>query len=213
MHSRDISNVAARVRELGKPIPASISKQTLPMYTTIKSLMESMIPDLQGINADRYHYNVSMGIQEYMEAVLFQHYLETQMLLTHEEAGACLPSGMRLTFEDYLLGIFDMTGELMRFAITYMATNGKLPSSDNALQTSILADMQLLRSQLENLNVVGHKLNKEYEQKLKTTKQSVEKIENSVYSMLVRGKERPKGWRPDTGPVEGRREAEEIESY
>ena len=209
----DISNVAVRVRELGKPIHVSISKQTKPMYTTIKTLMESMIPELQGINADRYHYNVSMGIQEYMEAVLFQHYLETQMLLTHQEAAALLPFGMKLTSEDYLLGIFDMTGELMRFAITYMATNGKLPSSDNILHTSILADMQLIRSQLENLNVLGHKLNKEYEQKLKTTKQSVEKIENSVYSMLVRGKERPKGWRPDTGPVDGRREAEEIESY
>ena len=31
-----------------------------------------------------------------------------------------------------LLGVFDMTGELMRFCITSMATNGKIPSSNRA---------------------------------------------------------------------------------
>lgn len=33
-----------------------------------------------------------------------------------------------LTPEDYILGICDMTGELMRFSVTSMATNGKLPA-------------------------------------------------------------------------------------
>lgn len=185
------------------------------MYATIRTLMEGAVPDLQGLNADRYHYNISMGIQEYMEAVLFQHYLESQMLLTQQEAAASLPPGIRLTFEDYLLGVFDMTGELMRFAITYAATNGKLPGSDSSdpTRSSILTDMQLLRSQLEGLRVTGHKLSREYEQKMKVTQQSVEKIENSVYSLLVRGKERPKGWRPDTSLVNNHPESEEIESY
>lgn len=35
---------------------------------------------------------------------------------------------MPLTPEDYILGICDMTGELMRFSVTSMATNGKLPA-------------------------------------------------------------------------------------
>jgi hypothetical protein len=33
-----------------------------------------------------------------------------------------------LSPEDYILGICDMTGELMRFSVTSMATNGKLPA-------------------------------------------------------------------------------------
>lgn len=32
--------------------------------------------------------------------------------------------------EDYILGIFDMVGELMRFAITAMATNGIIPGGE-----------------------------------------------------------------------------------
>lgn len=179
------------------------------MYDTIRRLFESIVPDLDGINAHRYHYNITGGIQEFMEAVLFQHYLETQRLLSHQEAAGLLPSGIQLSQEDYLLGIFDMTGELMRFSVTYMATNGRLPGG-GSLETSVLADMQALRGMLEGMNTTGHRELKEFDKKLTVTKQSVEKVENSVYSMLVRGKERPKGWRPDAGPAEGR---EEIESY
>jgi hypothetical protein len=38
--------------------------------------------------------------------------------------------------EDYVLGLFDMVGELMRFSITAMATNGAIPgaSSDDGQQ-------------------------------------------------------------------------------
>jgi predicted translin family RNA/ssDNA-binding protein len=36
------------------------------------------------------------------------------------------------TPEDYILGVCDMTGELMRFSVTSMATNGKLPSGKQA---------------------------------------------------------------------------------
>ncbi len=179
----------------------------------INSLMESVVPDLQGLNANRYHHNISGGIQEYMEAVLFQHYLETQYLLPYEDAGNKLPSGLVLTYEDYLLGIFDMTGELMRFAITYMATNGTLPGTDVSqdMSTSILADMQTIRSQLEALDASGTYSLREFDSKLRVTRQSVEKVENGVYSMLVRGKERPKGWRPDLDG--GGRGPEEVESY
>ena len=176
------------------------------MYDTIRGHFESVVPDLQSINAHRYQYNISGGIQEYMEAVLFEHYLVTQRLMSYEEASTALPQGLRLTHEDYVLGIFDMTGELMRFAVTNLAT-----SRSGSTDLSILADMQSLRSELEALKVDGSRaLAKDYDNKMKVTKQSVEKVENSVYSMLVRGKERPKGWRPDT---DGRRDGEGIESY
>jgi predicted translin family RNA/ssDNA-binding protein len=176
------------------------------MYETIRNLLTTAVPDLQGINANRYQYNISGGIQEYMEAVLFQHYLETQRLMSYEEAARTLPEGLSLTHDDYVLGIFDMTGELMRFAVTNLATS----RSENT-DLSVLADMQSLRSELEALNVEGSRaLAKDYENKMKTTRTSVEKVENSVYSMLVRGKERPKGWRPDS---DDRRGGEEVESY
>ncbi|RMZ75736.1 hypothetical protein DV737_g5133, partial [Chaetothyriales sp. CBS 132003] len=212
--SRDVTAQSKKItRDLGKPIHASISKQTTPMLATIQGLLQAVVPDLQDINAHRYQYNISGGIQEFMEAILFQHYLETQHLMTFEDAAETLPlQGLQLTYDDYLLGVFDMTGELMRFAVTNLATTAaRSGRSEDGQDLSVLADMQTLRSELEALNVHGSRsLSKEYDSKLKTTKQSVEKVEASVYSMLVRGKERPKGWRPD---AETRREAEEIESF
>ena len=183
------------------------------MKSAINDLFQSISPDVQGLNTYRYQRNVSGGIQEYMEAVLFQHYLETQQVMSHDQATRLLPADVMLTYEDYALGLFDMTGELMRFAITYMATNGSLPgSNDKGSSSNILTDMQDMRSQLEILDISGsYALSKEFEQKMKTTKNSVEKVENSVYSMIVRGSERPKGWRPDLFAGEGT--SEQVESY
>ncbi len=211
--------IQPRTRELGIPIHASVSKQTAPMYSTIHKLLQSIVPDLQGLNAHRYRSNITGGIQEFMEAVLFQHYLETQRLMSFEDASKQLPEGVVLTYEDYLLGVFDMTGELMRFAITYMATNGQLPGGASSTElhegkSSILTDMQSLRSELEGIDAGGsYGLSKEFWQKLKTTRTSIEKVENGVYSMIVRGKERPKGWRPDISLADAPRDAEQIESY
>ncbi|EXJ79231.1 hypothetical protein A1O3_08732 [Capronia epimyces CBS 606.96] len=212
--SKKIIFALQRARELGRPIHASISKQITPMHSTIRDLLQSIVPDLQGINACRYYGNITGGIQEFMEAVLFQHYLATQRVMSFDEAAAQLPEGLVLTYEDYVLGLFDMTGELMRFAITYMATNGQLPGSETGSSSTILTDMQLLRSELERLDASGsYSLSRDFSQKLRTTRTSIEKVENGVYSMIVRGKERPKGWRPDVSLTDAPREADQVDSY
>ena len=185
----------SRVRDLGRPIHPSIAKQISPLQSTIDGLFKVLVADLEGPDAFRYQRSVSPGIQEYMEAVLFQHYLEHQQLMSYETAAFLLPAGIMLTYDDYVLGIFDMTGELMRFAITSGAAQ------------ALLADMQDLRAHLELLNTDGsHGLSREFEQKLKTTRNSAEKVENSVYSLTVRGSERPKGWRPDLSSTDAPRE-------
>jgi predicted translin family RNA/ssDNA-binding protein len=186
------------------------------MQSTIQHLFKSIRPDLQGINAHRYQRQISGGIQEYMEAVLFQHYLESEKIMTHDDAARTISGNVPLTHDDYALGLFDMTGELMRFAVTYLATNGSLPGADQIGhepgRPSILTAMQLLRSHLETVDVSSsYGLARDFEQKLKTTRASVEKVEYGVYSMLVRGKERPKGWRPDA--IDGPRDGDEVEAY
>jgi hypothetical protein len=170
-----------------------------------------------------------------MEAATFQHYLETLQLMSYEEAVSQVAElggeggKVTLTPEDYLLGIFDMTGELMRFAITAMATSGKLPggephaestpqrSSTSAQQTSgapsrnILTDLRELRALLEKLNVpYGTRFGKDVSKKMGVMQTCVEKVENALYGMVVRGSERPKGWLPDLNQGPG---GEEIEGY
>lgn len=158
----------------------------------INDLFNGVAADLKGINAYRYQRNISGGIQEYMEAILFLRYLETQTVMSYEEAAAQMPGDVMLTYEDHVLGLFDTTGEMMRFAVTHLATHGELPGAEGS--QSILADMQNLRSALDLLNIHGsYGLAKDFESKMKVTRASVEKVENGVYSMIVRGKEKPPG--------------------
>lgn len=168
-----------------------------------------MASDLQDLNAWRYQSQISPGIQEYIEAISFQHYLETRRLISYEEAQAKIPGGIILTEDDYVLGLFDLVGELMRFAITNMATHGAVPRGAAATEGGeggdIMTDLRQLRASFEGLDGAGRKADK----KMDVMRSCVEKVEGAVYGMIVRGRERPKGWVVDVG--EERRG--EVESY
>ena len=113
-----------RIRALQSEIPAKIALEIQERAATMQKQFQSIAPDLAGINAWRYQRQISGGVQEYMEAISFEHYLRHQTLITIEEASKTLPDTVDLTGDDYVLGIFDLVGELMRFAITTMATTG-----------------------------------------------------------------------------------------
>lgn len=112
----------------------------------------------------------------------------------------------------------------MRFAITSMATHGTLPRSpkpseqNNGSQdeegTNILTDLRSLRSCFESLDTTSSgkdwtPLKRDVGKKMEVMRSCVEKVEGAMYGMIVRGRERPKGWVPDLGGGEGR----EVESY
>lgn len=210
------------MRTLNQPLPQHIVKSNAQYYSTISSAYASISKDVQNLNAYRYARQVSGGNQEYIEAASFEHYLTTASLLSYEDAKAKVRSldaegpGVDLGYEDYVLGIYDMTGELMRFAITTMATSGELPSpvpkqddmevDFSSQQRNVLTDMRALRSALESLNTsgTGH-FGKDADKKADVMRQSVEKVERALYGLTVRGAERPKGWMPDLSegrPVE-----------
>lgn len=136
--SKKIIFTLQRVRTVGQPLPPFVTKSNAQYWETIEKQYKSITADLQGLHAHRYAHNITGGNQEFMEALSFQHYLETQALITYDEVkskiarlcGGDVESTVLLTAEDYILGICDMTGELMRFSVTSMATSGKLPSGN-----------------------------------------------------------------------------------
>ncbi|KAM0692441.1 hypothetical protein Q7P36_008644 [Cladosporium allicinum] len=222
--SKKIIFTLQRLRTLAQPLPPHITKPNSPFYTTISTNYATISPDLQNLNAHRYARQISGGHQEYIEAASFEHYLTTASLLSYEEACAKIRAldpegaGVGLGYEDYVLGIYDMTGELMRFAITAMATSGELPSPEPSPESeaqgdgpsaakvaksaggkrNILTDLRQLRSALESLNTSGTgSFGKEADKKAQVMRQSVEKVERALYGLIVRGAERPKGWMPD----------------
>ena len=152
-------------------------------------------------------------MQEYIEATAFEHYLSTQSLISYREAQDRIPGNILLTEDDYLLGLFDLVGELMRSAITGMATSGTLPGStspDTQERRDMLVDMQALRMGFERLDLQGSGLRRDAEKKMEVMQTCVEKVEKAAYGLKIRGKERPKGWIPDMGGDDKR---EAIESY
>ena len=200
-----------RVRSLKGDLPPKIAAETQERAAAMNKQFISIAPDLAGINAWRYQRQISGGIQEYMEAISFEQYLRHQTLISIEEARKTLPESIDLTGDDYILGIFDLVGELMRFAITTMATTGSLPGSriDDG-QRDILMDLRSLRTSFQALDTTssgGTGLGKDVEKKMEVMKTCVEKVETAVYGMIIRGRERPKGWLPDLsddrGAVEG----------
>lgn len=205
-----------RIHDVGKPIPTASKKGLAPHEETIKLQYANVSKDLQGLNSFRYQRQISGGNQELIEALTFHHYLETQQLLSYQDAAARLAeiSGPDFTVmlgpDDYLLGIYDMVGELMRHAITAMATGAfAVADHESIMPRTVLTDMRELRSCLEKLELdEGSFLARDVGKKMPVMKQCVEKVENAMYGLIVRGSERPKGWMPDAettvrGEVEG----------
>jgi len=200
-----------RTHKLG-PIPSGMLQSTRPFYETISSTYSAIAPDLQGSHAHRYAAQITGGNQEFVEAISFQHYLSTQTLITLDEARARLAEvvatdlPLPLSQADYLLGLCDMTGELMRFSITSMAMTGQVPRAEGGDRT-VLDDMRGIQAFLGGLNVADGRVGKDMAKKMEVLETSVQKVENALYGLVVRGAERPKGWLPDE------RGGEEIAGY
>ncbi|KFY27579.1 hypothetical protein V493_03421 [Pseudogymnoascus sp. VKM F-4281 (FW-2241)] len=197
--SRDVTALSKKaVRTIGSGIPPKISTEVQGRFEAISELFKTMSKDLQGINSWRYQRQASPGIQEFIEALSFEHYLGTGKLVTRELAMNGMLCNIPLTTDDYALGLFDLSGEIMRFAVTAIATTGSLPhlkSSHPSVDRSILTDLRHLRSSFEALDTTschGTSLGGEIDKKMETMVQSVEKVENAACSLIIRDHERPR---------------------
>lgn len=199
------------VRKLAQPIPERIQSEIDGRVKEIAELLETIQPDVQGMN--RYRYPL-ICLEEYVEAVTFLHYLRHQTLMTPAEAQSALPADIQLTAPDYVFGVFDLTGEMMRFATAVTALTGSMPTGCNGNDDvkmdnvpgaenergtddrTILTDMQDVSSMLQICPPVGGKSNV-YAKKTDIMIEQVRKVERLGYGVTVRGNERPKGWMPD----------------
>lgn len=169
--------------------------------------------------------NIFSGVQEFIEAFSFYHFLVTETLLTFEEVlnflesnsqfqtqtnvpssgdstdldkieeppTSCLPAEKQktswiepvnhriITMVDYVLGLNDLTGELMRYSINQVA-NGEIPAAFDICRfmTNLYTGM---------LSVSFN--SREYSRKMFTVIQSVKKVEMACYTVRVRGSEMP----------------------
>ncbi|KAI9445005.1 Translin [Lactarius indigo] len=151
----------------------------------VRLMMENVAHELDGARFWRYAQNISGGLQEYIEAFSFFHYVECGGLVSYEQVQANLSddAGQPLfpvPLSDYALGVSDFTGELMRLAITSMSKpNGRTKA------TQISEFVRGCKADFETLTPHIHDLHK----KQVVTTQSLRKIEEAAYAIAIRSSE------------------------
>ncbi|KAK9266758.1 hypothetical protein L1049_012646 [Liquidambar formosana] len=130
-----------------------------------------------------------LQVQEYVEAATLCKFCKTGTLLKLDEINSTLlplsdPSlePLQINVLDYLLGLADLTGELMRLAIGRIS-DGELEFAENICRfvRDIYRELTLLVPDMDDSS--------EMKTKMDTMLQSVVKIENACFSVHVRGSE------------------------
>ncbi|PRQ40562.1 putative Translin family [Rosa chinensis] len=148
-----------------------------------------LVKELQGTDFWKLRRAYSPGIQEYVEAATFCKFCRTGTLLNLDEMNATLlplsdPSlePLQINVLDYLLGLADLTGELMRLAIGRIS-DGEVEFAENICKfvREIYRELTLVVPFMDDSN--------DMKTKMDTMLQSVMKIENACFSVHVRGSE------------------------
>ncbi|BEI92687.1 uncharacterized protein CcaverHIS019_0503150 [Cutaneotrichosporon cavernicola] len=155
----------------------------------------------------KFNRQVSPGLEEYIEGYSFLYYLETgdlvslpdlQKALVSEETGENL---VVITPEDYILGMSDLTGELMRYATNALSTG------DHNTPLAVCNFVRVVKTLFDGIAPsVLFKLKKKQEE----TTRSLEKIEKVCYALRLRLVEF--GDKPEVLAAMAKRAVEESES-
>ncbi|KAM5165582.1 translin-associated protein X [Mantella aurantiaca] len=207
-YSRDITTESKRTifllhRVISEPNKDDVLDEAKRKLDGVREKIKQVAQELVGEDIYQYHRAITSGLQEYVEAVTFQHFITNRTLLNLEDINRQLifennvingdsnnedqtrPNilSLQITHVDYLLGIADLTGELMRLCISSVG-NGDI---DTPFQLT-----QFLREIFDGFAYIGNTGPYEISRKLYTLKQSLGKVENACYMLKVRGSEIPK---------------------
>ncbi|KAA8584005.1 hypothetical protein FQN60_015213 [Etheostoma spectabile] len=192
--SRDVTIESKRTifllhRVTSVPNAEDILNEADVKLDAVRQKIGQIAEELRGEDIFQFHRAFTAGIQEYVEAVSFLHYIRHRNLISLEEINASLvfmrteKVEPKVTPSDYLLGVADLTGELMRMCISSVG-NGDI---DTPFQLS-----QFLRQIHDGFSYIGNTGPYEVSKKLHTLRQSLGKVEDACYALRVRGSEIPK---------------------
>lgn len=227
--SKKIIFALQRVRRIQNDLPKDVDKEVQSRLAEISRLLASIAPELQGLNRGRYGrvlFGMEELIEAltFVHYLRTQSLLSPEE--AHEQVAQLCRDGRSATKkpesqapeeqgpdsqadtqvptigpdgDDYIMGVFDLSGEMMRFATTTAALRGELASDGGASGRTIVGDMQELGSFFE---MMPQRYDKPWKGKMQVMRTSVQKVERLGYDLRVRGSERPKGWVPDTADQE-----------
>ncbi|TXG56690.1 hypothetical protein EZV62_018003 [Acer yangbiense] len=157
-----------------------LEKAEKDLAAVINQYISRLVKELQGTDHWKLRRAYSPGVQEYIEAATFCKFCRTGTLLNLEEINATfLPLSdpslepLKVNVLDYLLGLADLTGELMRLAIGRIS-DGEFEYAEKICRfvRDIYRELTILFPLMDD--------NSDMKMKMDTMLQSVVKIENGI---------------------------------
>ena len=193
--SRDVTIHSKRV--IFSLLRKGVNKQNLvadakAKISDIKLIFNQINQKLECQDIYRFHRAITPGIQEFIEAISLLHYVETKTVISYEIVISTyfdLEDYQNfVTHLDYMLGVGDLTGELMRMGIN------SIGSGDYETVNQLCAVMQEIYS---NYSIFSKNF-RELEKKANVMKNSLTKIENACCNLKIRGSESSNRWLIDS---------------
>ncbi|KAL7586627.1 uncharacterized protein LOC111904369 [Lactuca sativa] len=192
--SRDITinskKVIFQVHRISKNNKDEVLQKAEKDLSAVKDqYIARLVNELQGTDFWKLRRAYSPGVQEYVEAATLCKFCTSGTLLNLEEINSLLlplsdPSlePLQINILDYILGLADLTGELMRLAI------GRISDGEIEYAEKIC---RFVREIYRELTLLAPKMDESWDMKSKmdVMLQSVMKIENACFSVHVRGSE------------------------
>ena len=159
----------------------------------VGQFLQATARELRGLDPWMHSSAFSPGLQEFVEALAYyvflcrghlvgleeaRHWLEFPCNGGEEGEGACVP----LSDLNYVLGVADLTGELMRMCITAVG------AGQQQVPFQLLPFINSLFCGFQHLPPVC----KDITNKLRTLRASLAKIETACYTLKIRGSEIPR---------------------
>ncbi|XP_033104897.1 translin-associated protein X-like isoform X2 [Anneissia japonica] len=213
--SRDVTIESKRVIFLLHRISSedtceAILKEADEKICQIGKKLKGIAVELEGEDPYRFLRAYTNGLQEYIEAISFYEYILNKQLLTMKTTEEKLTFKVPITKEEtsekdknqkqteavetrqiqlqlppveYVLGLADLTGELMRYCINSIG-HGNIKKPFELVS--------FMREIYEGFSLCSASASRELKQKMETMRRSLRKVENTCYTLQVRGSEIPK---------------------
>ncbi|CDF33744.1 unnamed protein product [Chondrus crispus] len=178
--------------------PAILSSAAASLAALRKVIASRIVSELDCDSAARFHRAYSPGLQEYIEARTFHAFLSDGTLLAADHIQSEIRAAYTehrtnmsdvaenvfvLDNADYVLGVADLTGELMRVAIAAAAR------ADRNAVRDVWVLMNHIDLAFKGLHKYARGLGRDYPSKLKTLANSISKVERSACDLAVRAAE------------------------
>ena len=206
--SRDVTIQSKRVIfNLHQFSGASQESKQKVLSESENKIQDDIVPKLKAIalelksrDPNQFIRSYTIGVQEFIEAFTFLHYLKSGHLISYEkiqkyltftvvggaESQDVTPEDgakqnlLPLSRADFLLGVADLTGELMRLCINAVG------SGNSALPFDILSFMRTVWQGFLGIDTDRVKY---LDQKMSVLNASLCKVENVCYNIKMRGSE------------------------